>query len=627
MYPGDLLVPPDVHGEYVPTDDYYDDSEGCNWQGRLKDALQATIAQRDAYIDAACIDPVQRERLRAESSVERLIEEIGGQKEYKPVSRQGLAQFLAERGLLPMYGMPTRVRQLYLGVRAETDDTNPDYSWSTMDRDIDTAVFEFAPGAVLTKDKQRHRVIGFSGTLSAPERRGKDVVIESLSSWAESEHQVALCQACGSARYSLLRPQCAQQCEDCGADIEPNEFNDYITPAAFRTDFKAAETDLDTVGRMAVRTVATVLHLGGWKDAGSLRVRRGAGVTIMQLNDGVDDDTGKPSRFSVCEAEDSRVRIPRAASTTLTDDQAIVLEEISGSSSRWVVKSNTQRTFGLIAKKETDALYLELLDFDPRLTLDNVARKGNFSHLPTRSAAISATQILVQKAALDLDVSPDEFEALEPRLREGNPMLQIADSLINGSGLCRRLGEDRSDGTPHIVHLIREMLADRAIWPLIEFLSVDEDGDHAARCQTSCYRCIQRYGNRSYHGLLDWRLGLTYLRALVTPGYTAGLDAKDQMFPETTGWSQRALALAEAVAGMRPDSLSVEVHGPSNLPVLREKHKGGDTFLIVHPLWRVDGDFGKSLSDGAEVKFLDTFNLERRPLRAIELAKIDQMLR
>ncbi|MFO1800033.1 hypothetical protein QOT89_22360 [Pseudomonas aeruginosa] len=627
MYPGDLLVPPDVHGEYVPTDDYYDDSEGCNWQGRLKDALQATIAQRDAYIDAACIDPVQRERLRAESSVERLIEEISGQKEYKPVNRQGLAQFLAERGLLPMYGMPTRVRQLYLGVRAETDDTNPDYSWSTMDRDIDTAVFEFAPGAVLTKDKQRHRVIGFSGTLAAPERRGKDVVIESLSSWAESEHQVALCQACGSARYSLLRPQCAQQCEDCGADIEPNEFNDYITPAAFRTDFKAAETDLDTVGRMAVRTVATVLHLGGWKDAESLRVRRGAGVTIMQLNDGVDDDTGKPSRFSVCEAEDSRVRIPRAASTTLTDDQAIVLEEISGSSSRWVVKSNTQRTFGLIAKKETDALYLELLDFDPRLTLDNVARKGNFSHLPTRSAAISATQILVQKAALDLDVSPDEFEALEPRLREGNPMLQIADSLINGSGLCRRLGEDRSDGTPHIVHLIQEMLADRAIWPLIEFLSVDEDGDHAARCQTSCYRCIQRYGNRSYHGLLDWRLGLTYLRALVTPGYTAGLDAKDQMFPETTGWSQRALALAEAVAGMRPDSLSVEVHGPSNLPVLREKHKGGDTFLIVHPLWRVDGDFGKSLSGGAEVKFLDTFNLERRPLRAIELAKIDQMLR
>lgn len=624
IYPGDLLVPPDVHGEYVPTDDYYDDPDGCNWQRRLEEALQATITQRDAYIDAACIDPVQRERLRAESTVEKLIKEIGKQEKFKPVNRQGLAQFLAERGLLPMYGMPTRVRQLYLGVRAETDDSNPEYSWSTMDRDLDTAVFEFAPGAVLTKDKQRHRVIGFSGTLSAPERRGKDVLLESLSRWIESEHQVALCPACGSARYSRGRPLCAQQCEDCGGDIEPNEFRDYITPTAFRTDFKAAETDLDTVGRMAVRTIATVLHLGEFSDAGSLRIRRGAGVTIMQLNDGVDDDTGQPSRFSVCEVEDGYVRIPRAAPTTLVDDQAISSDEISSPNSRWTVKPNTERTFGLIAKKETDALYLELLSFDHRLTLDHVARKGKFSHLPTRAAAISATQILVQKAALDLDVSSDEFEALEPRLREGNPMLQIADALINGSGLCRRLGEDRSDGTPHIVHLIRETLTANTAWPLIEFLSVDEDGDHAARCQTSCYRCIQRYGNRSYHGLLDWRLGLSYLRALVTPGYTAGLDVKDQLFPETTGWSQRALALAEAVAGMRPDSLSAEVYGPSNLPALREKHKGGDTFLIVHPLWRVDGDFGRSLSGGGEVKFLDTFNLERRPLRAIELAKIGE---
>jgi len=295
------------------------------------------------------------------------------------------------------------------------------------------------------------------------------------------------------------------------------------------------------------------------------------------------------------------------------------------SPSRWTERPNTERTFGLIAKKETDALYLELLAFDERLTLDRVARKGEFSHLPTRSAAISATQILVQKAALDLDVASDEFEALEPRLREGKAMLQIADSLINGSGLCRRLGEDRSDGTPHIVHLIRETSSDKAIWPLVDFLRVDEDGDHAARCQTSCYRCIQRYGNRSYHGLLDWRLGLAYLRALITPGYSAGLDAKDANFPETTGWHERAFALAKSVAGMRPDSLLAEIHGPSKLPALREKHGGGETFLIVHPLWRVDGDFGKKLSGGTSTKFLDTFNLERRPLRAIEMAQLNPM--
>ena len=374
---------------------------------------------------------------------------------------------------------------------------------------------------------------------------------------------------------------------------------------------------------MAVRTVATVLHAGEVADAGSLRVRRGAGVTIMQLNDGADDDTGQPSRFTVREAEDGYVRIPKAPHAVIQSDQAIDLDELGAQTSRWTERPNTERTFGLIAKKETDALYLELLDFDERLTLQKVARKGEFSHLPTRAAAISATQILVQKAALDLDVASDEFEALEPRLRDGKPMLQIADALINGSGLCRRLGDDRSDGEPHIVHLIRETLDESSMWPLVDFLSTDEDGDHAARCQASCYRCIQRYGNRSYHGLLDWRLGLAYLRALVTPGYTAGIEAKDEAYPETEGWRDRAFALAKAVAGMRPGSLAAEIHKASDLPCLREKHAGGDTFLIVHPLWRVDGEFGAKLSGSADVKFLDTFNLERRPLRAIELAQAD----
>ena len=621
-YPGDLLVPPDVHGEYVPMDDYYDDPDGVDWRGRLRAALETTVGVRDAFIEAACIDAAQRERILAKVSVDFLMDEIERQREPGPMNRRGLAQFLAERGLLPMYGMPTRVRDLYLGLRPESDDNNTDYDWSTMDRDLDTAVFEFAPGAILTKDKERHKVIGFSGTLAPPERRGKDIVLKSLSSWIESEHHVALCPACGSAKYSQLRPEGRCACDDCGEDVEPEQFREYITPAAFRTDFRPSGTDPDTGGRMAVRTVATVLHNGESVDTGDLRVRRGAGVTIMQLNDGPEDDLGQPTRFQVRDVEDTDVRVPRMSSTSLSSNQAIEVGKLTPPS-RWIQTPGSDRTIGLVSKKETDALYLELMAFDERLSLDQVARKGANSHLPTRSAAISATQILVQKAALDLDVAPDEFEVLEPRLRDGRPMLQIADSLINGSGLCRRLGEDRSDGTPHIVHLIHEILGRNDIWPLVDFLCVDVEGDHAARCQTSCYRCIQRYGNRAYHGLLDWRLGLAYLRALVTPGYSAGLDAKDQDLPETSGWHDRSLALAKSVAYMRPDSLIAEVHQPSSLPSLRQKQEGGNIVLLVNPLWRHDGEYGVRLSGGTKVRFVDTFNLERRPLRAIENALIN----
>lgn len=39
----------------------------------------------------------------------------------------------------------------------------------------------------------------------------------------------------------------------------------------------------------------------------------------------------------------------------------------------------------------------------------------------------------------------------------------------------------------------------------------------------ACYRCLHRYGNQAYHGLLDWRLGLDAIALLLDSSYT-GLD-------------------------------------------------------------------------------------------------------
>ena len=627
-FPGDNMMPPDVHGEYVTTHDYYDGASGEDWPERLRGALQTTIDVRNRFVEAATIDRDQRVRLLAQAQIGKLLEEIWKQRNFMPRTRKGLAQFLAERGLLPMYGMPTRVRQLYLGLRTETEDRDADFEWTTMDRDLDMAVFEFAPGSILTKDKQKHKVIGFTGDMLPPERRGREVALSTASDWRESEHYVALCTSCGSASYSLTQPEDLVSCADCGNEIVAQEFRLYVTPAAFRTDFRPERNDLDTVGRMATRTIATVLHEGAIVDSGNVRVRKGAGITIMQLNDGPDDNQGAMTRFTILETSDRAVPLPPSRQVAAIEGAQAIDAEILRSpaaQTRWASDSNTLETFGLIATKETDALYLEMLNFDHRLTLDRVARKGQFAHLPTRAAAISATQILVQRAALDLDVSSAEFEALEPRLRDGRPMLQIADSLINGSGLSRRLGEDRSDGTPHVVHLMRSIISDQNAWPLVDFLSVDEQGEeHAARCKASCYRCIQRYGNRSYHSLLDWRLGLAYLRAMVTPGYACGLIADEGRLPEMAGWRQRATELAEISARMRPGALTADIHSASGLPCLREQGKTGPeaTTVVIHPLWLRDGEAGVALAGGEKVRFIDTFELERRPLRALENARM-----
>jgi len=628
-YPGDDLVPPDVHGEYVTTDDYYLDY-AADWSGQLRNALRQTISVRDRFVAAATIDKAQAERLIALSEVDALVDEIDAQSAYKPSVRKGLAVFLAERGLLPMYGMPTRVRELYLGIQQKSENGRDEYYWSSMDRDLDLAIFEFAPGAILTKDKQKHRVIGFTGDLLEPTVRGTNVDLIPISSWLESEAYVALCPNCGSASHGAQQPDDPIQCDDCHSEVPIQHFKRYVTPSAFRTDFEPEGNDLDEIGHMALRTVATVLRSGNPSDHGNVRVRRGAGVTVMHLNDGVENDQGLPTRFTVEETEDKRVPVPgRNRPTTLDDEQAITTDFLSKQSqqSRWTVRPGTRAEFGLVSRKETDAIYLEMLDFDPRLSLDLVARTGAWSHISTRAAAISATHILVQKAALSLDVAPDEFEALEPRLRNGRPMLQIADSLINGSGLSRRLGEPRGDGRPEIVHMIHEILADRNAWPLNAFLRTDSEGSHTDRCQTSCYRCIQQFGNRRYHGLLDWRLGLAYLRALVTPGFACGLETAEEVHPEIQGWRARAHDLAQSVAAMRPRVFRVQTVGDNQLPCLIEVGAHGELVrrtVIVHPLWRLDAEAEFRLLGSRSqtpTSFVDTFNLERRPLRALEIAQ------
>ena len=111
----------------------------------------------------------------AASSPKTLLDEIMSRKDAAPRDNAGLAQFLAEQGLLPMYGMPTRVRNMYLGMVREGRGSDEELSWFSMDRDLEMAIFEFAPGSVLVKDKEKHKSIGFTGAMLDPERRGKNI--------------------------------------------------------------------------------------------------------------------------------------------------------------------------------------------------------------------------------------------------------------------------------------------------------------------------------------------------------------------------------------------------------------------------------------------------------------------
>jgi Helicase conserved C-terminal domain/DEAD/DEAH box helicase len=613
QFPGDRLIPPDIHGEFVSVSDFY--GEGAEWPSLLSDALARTVGDLHAFLDAS-VRTESKGRADADLIKEALTPEavVADMLKLKPdVSEHGmgLGVFLAERGLLPMFGMPTRVRQLYTHLSLPKDGQE-DYEWSTIDRDLDVAIMEFAPGNVLTKDKEQHEVIGFTAPYSDPIKGQNDElrIATTSAEWFTVSKHIGFCAACGAGNTSFE----GFSCVDCSEEMSQADFKRFLSPSAFRTSLKPKRPDESVNGQASTTTVATMLHEGGISKFGNIRVHSGAGTTIYRLNKGIQtSDDQEPNGFGVLPFTDQSVPAGRKQASPLKQ-QMIVEDLLPDDGGRWLREGTPfPERFGLMSHKETDALFIEPAAVNSRLNLGDVAKKGSRSVLGVRAAAISATHLLVQQAARLMDVKPDEFEALEPRRRGNNPLLQIADSLINGSGLCRALSRPSVDGLPEIVRLIDDLLDEKKA-PLKEFMAAE----HASRCETACYRCLQFYGNRGYHGLLDWRLAVAFLRAMRNPSYQCGLDGNFDFWPELRGWREYALEIGTRVASIRPARWTCTFSGTLQLPSIRD-NKTGVLTKVVHPLWRIeDAEVVRIIEASQSMRFVTTFELARRPLVAME---------
>jgi DEAD/DEAH box helicase domain-containing protein len=241
-------------------------------------------------------------------------------------------------------------------------------------------------------------------------------------------------------------------------------------------------------------------------------------------------------------------------------------------------------------------------------------RVGKTGVLAVRAAAISATFLLIQRAALELDIDPEELEVLEPRRTrnaQGDeiPMLQIADQLLNGAGFCERLARLKSHGQPLVVEIMHSIVRDRAAYPLADFLTPD----HVASCDQACYRCLQRYGNRAWHGLLDWRLGLIFLQQCLDADFVCGLDGRFDASPALVDWPRLASRYADAMARLGDQAESRTLDSKLSAFRLSQNHPW---VLIIHPLWDVESPVGllKDAMDqlGPSVQTRDTFELARR---------------
>lgn len=626
-YPGDMLH--DIHGEYVPVDSYF--ATGSGWQDLLRKALERSIDTRNRLATSIGAGyPGRASDFLTSLSPEELIAAIEATR--PPVggaAPEGLAEHLAEAGLLPMFGMPTRVRNLYVGPKASSRDAA---GWDTVDREIDLAIYEFAPGQTLARDKLLHTPVGFTSPLGLLRRGNQgdwDVTPAPLKEWWSETQTIADCAQCNGITMVQAGQNTSElTCDECGHPLSGEAMATYYSPAAFRTDFKPQKSDgMEQFPPLLRRETASIIEPMTSRDVpgANMVLSSGSEAQIIRRNRGPLGKDGTPEPYPLVSRTQGQTWFEmeggRPQKVSRVPHQAI-LETTSRQSGSWFEEQDgfAPRSVQIFSRKRTDALTITMQRVPPSLALNRIGgNRKDVTLTSLRAAAISATHMLIQRASLAFDIDPDEFEPLEPRSNDDRPVLQIADVLVNGAGFCRRLASSIGD-RPLVATLIQSMLND----PEDPLTSRFQAKAHRRDCGLACYHCIQRYGNRHYHGLLDWRLGMSFLRCLTDSAHDVGLTG-DFSVPELSDWRALADRAAEELHRLSPSTRRIDQVGPNALPmVLCDDAEHREAFAIVHPFWdrvMLSNCLAEHLDPGRSLYLIDTFEASRRLLTTVDRAR------
>jgi ATP-dependent helicase YprA (DUF1998 family) len=509
-----------VHGQFGTTDDWTKAAElATSW-----------LANNEAVV-AAIVDTLLRDtspELKAQRHniiawlTSQLVPTVTACAA-KPHGATDLSERLAETGILPMFGFPTRERSLYTARPRNTE-------WpirGTIMRDLRIAISEFAPGSEQVKDKTLHTAVG----VAAFTRKGQRVV-EVEDPLGERE-PLGICRACLAVDTA---PMSHEACPTCGAEEEYSKL-EMAQPLGFMTDFNGE--DYDGTFEWTLRSSHPRLTIeAGMSEVslGALKARSGKAEIVS-----VNDRGGNFYRFAKAKnwvglhSLDLVEDVRRAQELRLPNAKAF--------------DGSTVATVALGAKHVTDALLIGLptpppfVNLDPRLA----------SH---RAAWLSFGFLLREAAAALLDVETQEFDVGLYPSGAGDAVVGeafLADSLENGAGYCTHLG------TPDVLKDLCEAVAARAA----DFRLHTNAGQ---ACDSSCYECLNDYRNQPYHPLLDWRLAVDL--SDIAAGKSLDLDSHlevgmrlAQSFVESfPGWSAQWVSGVPAVVDDDADQAFVVVH-------------------------------------------------------------------
>jgi DEAD/DEAH box helicase domain-containing protein len=513
-----------------------------------------------------------------------LVESVMQSDEY---ATPNVAERLAEAALLPMFGMPSRSRSMYHGARI----TNGEARLLSIERDLDLAISEFAPGSERTKDKAIHTSIGFTPSLYSSGSR-----ILAFDGPALGNHRfMARCTQCQFTATGSEQMQFVS-CPKCRAPITSTHDGEGLrifrtaVPSAFRTTLREGRDNKDMFEAMPGRSIpcaeqdpAQLPKLQGLNTAASLST----GAAVYQVN----DNSG--NLFNVC--------CGTTTSKFLNLNQQLTLRK-QWIDARFALPGTFQgddegtMNLAIVSPKKTDVLRIHPASVPDGLIVDPLE-----NDVAVRAAYYSFAFLFRSVLAERLDIDSEEIDISSIRRAEVNGMpvgeIVLNDRLANGAGFVAEAKKMMSD-------LLMASSGERPSKVLKPYLTPEHQ-----TCTTSCYQCLRQFRNMRFHGLLDWRLAILLARVLLDAGELVGLDG-DFSKPGLKGWVTYATALRDRFCDQYPNYKRVLLGG------LPGAIRNENCIIVTHPLWNTQQP-NRILADAvAESRgntfFVNTFNLDRR---------------
>lgn len=409
-------------------------------------------------------------------------------------TQDALSERLANAGLLPMFGFPTRVRVLHTEWPLSAYRLR---EGGSVDRDLDIAISQFAPGSQTVKDKAVHTSLGLADLIP----QGIDVGTRPgfHPPLNEPYSKIGLCSNCHAvipqpALTTTFREtdpfQETEKCNVCGNNTL--RIVDAREPRHFFTD----QDPQDYEGQFEWQPRSTHPSLAFQCSSDDLLVKNArinsTSDYVISINDG-----GGKGGFIFYDARikcGTKELVPfgRGAYTTDSSNARRVQIEKSGDGYR----------VALMARRKTDVLLAGIHAWPSGVFAEPTTLEG-------RAAWFSFAFWLRTIASAHLDIDPEELQSgTRTYQSDGNPFAEafLCDKLENGAGYCEFLGQ------PEVFSVLLEHADPNSMPNGRESIAAKWLHESHSGCDTSCNKCLRDYNNMPYHGLLDWRLALDMAR-------------------------------------------------------------------------------------------------------------------